>query len=169
MISDNCWLPEQELYNSENDWLTYENTIYQIFKHDFLDSRPYFEGKEVSVRTYPKENGKENAFYHVTCEDYFKNNDRIPDLRRCERIRWIKAFIENYKCNISECPACEGIKVWKEPYKSNKERVHLLLEEERYIVILEPRKNYCLLITAYYLDYEHSLQKQLKHYQQYKN
>ena len=62
----------------------------------------------------------------------------------------------------------DGVKVWNEPYKS-KTRVHLLLEEERYMVVLEERKRYFLLITAFYLDYDHALQKQLKHYKQYRS
>lgn len=51
----------------------------------------------------------------------------------------------------------------------SKTRVHLLLEEERYMVVLEERKGYFLLITAFYLDYDHALQKQLKHYKQYRS
>ena len=41
-------------------------------------------------------------------------------------------------------------------------RVHFLFEEERYLVILEKRKTYNLLITAYYLEYDNALEKQLK-------
>ena len=57
--------------------------------------------------------------------------------------------------------------MWREPYK-NKERVHLLLEVERYIVILKPRQDYCLLITAFYLEYDHTLKKKVEHYEKYK-
>ena len=85
-----------------------------------------------------------------------------------ERIRWVRAFIENYDCDLSKCEDCDGVKIWNEPYKS-KTRVHLLLEEERYMVVLEERKGYFLLITAFYLDYDHALQKQLKHYKQYRS
>jgi hypothetical protein len=61
---------------------------------------------------------------------------------------------------------CDGIKVWEEDYKTN-QRIYLLLEEERYIVIIERRETYCLLITAYYLDYDHSLRKLLAKYDAY--
>jgi hypothetical protein len=47
-------------------------------------------------------------------------------------------------------------------------RVHFLFEEERYLVIIEKRENYNLLITAYYLEYNNALEKQLKHYNQFK-
>lgn len=84
------------------------------------------------------------------------------------RSSWIRAFIENYDCDSSKCEDCDGVKVWSEPYKS-KTRIHLLLEEERYMVVLEKRDGYYLLITAFYLDYENALAKQLKHYAQYQS
>jgi hypothetical protein len=79
----------------------------------------------------------------------------------------VRAFIENYDCDPSKCEECDGVKVWNEPYGS-KTRVHLLLEEERYMVVLERREGYYLLITAFYFDYNHALRKQLKHYEQYR-
>jgi len=44
----------------------------------------------------------------------------------------------------------------------------IFFEDERYLVILEERANYMLLITAYYLEYDNALEKQKKHYDQYK-
>ncbi len=61
----------------------------------------------------------------------------------------------------------DGIKVWEKPYKNN-QRIHLLFEEERYIVVLERRENYVLLITAFYIEQDHTLEKKVKEYQQYK-
>ena len=168
MISENCWLPCMEYYDDYESWNAYENALYDIFKADFLDSHPLFENTRVSVKHYPIEFGKEEAFFHTTCKDYTGGGERVPDFRRCERIRWIRAFIENYDCDATLCDSCDGVKVWREPYKS-KTRVHILLEEERYVVILEERPGYFLLITAFYLDYGNALRKQLKHYEQYKD
>lgn len=168
MMDDICWIPNLEFFSSYSSWKEYEDVLYTIFKHDFIDSHPFFEGLRVNVKHYPKEFGKEDAFFHTTCKDYVGEGNRDPDFRRCERIRWIRAFIENYNCDSTLCEDCDGVKVWREPYKS-KERVHILLEEERYVVILEDRTNYFLLITAFYLDYDHALDKQLKHYEKYKD
>ena len=41
-------------------------------------------------------------------------------------------------------------------------------KEERYLVIIEKWADYNLLITAYYLEYDNALEKQLKHYNQFK-
>lgn len=169
-MSENCWIPNLELFeNYQNSWEEYEAAIYAIFKNDFIRTQPFFKGKNVTIRRHPIEYGKEEAFFHVTCQDYSKDNDRKPDFRRCERIRWIRAFIENYdKCSSSLCEPCTGIKIWEELHH-NKPRIHILLEEERYMVVLEPRSTYCLLITAFYFDKEHRLQKKLKHYRAYQN
>jgi len=75
--------------------------------------------------------GKEEAFFHITCQNYLNIGDRVPDLRRCERIRWVKKFIENHKCK-NLCNNCSGILVWEKPYK-NTTRVHIMLKEEKYI------------------------------------
>lgn len=47
-------------------------------------------------------------------------------------------------------------------------RVHFLFEKERYLVIIEKRADYNLLITACYLEYDNALEMQLKHYKQFK-
>ena len=157
MTRDNCWLPEFEFWdNYNNDYSKYQEALYVIFQNDFIKSRPIFEGKQVNIRRHPIEYGKEEAFFHVTCH-----------FRRCERIRWVRAFIENYNCDITQCEECEGVKVWSEPYR-NTTRVHMLLEEERYMVVVERRDSYCLLVTAFYFEQEHSLRKKLHHYEQYK-
>lgn len=172
-MNSNCWIPELEYYDSykvedsSKSWMIYQEAIYNIFKHDFVDSQPYFESKPVNIRKAPIEYNKEEAFFHITCQDYQKDGERMPDFRRCERIRWVRAFIENYDCDISLCDGCDGVKVWEEPYNNTK-RIHLLLEEERYIVVIERRAQYYLLITAYYFDHEHALEKKLKKYEKYK-
>jgi len=160
------WLPE--LVPCEN-WAMfpeYEAKIYAIFKHDFIDTCPTFEEKKVAIRKEPRIDGHEQAFYHVTNKEFEADKERVPDSKRCERIKWVRAFIENYNCDPSLCDDCDGIKVWEETYKNNA-RVHLLFEEENYVVILERREKYVLLITAYYFDYPHALRKELKKYNAY--
>lgn len=167
-MNEHCWLPERICYDDYGgNWTNYEDAIYSIFKGDFVDGKPYFENKQVRIRKHPMEDDKEEAFFHVTCKAYQKNGERVPDFRRCERIRWVRSFIENYECDPTQCEDCDGIKIWREPYRANY-RVHLLLEEEKYIVVLENRETYCLLITAFYIEYEHTLNKTLKRYGKYR-
>ena len=53
--------------------------------------------------------------------------------------------------------------VWSTPYKGHS-RVKMLLEDEQYLVVLEKRERYCLLITAFYVDQGHRLEKLLKEF-----
>lgn len=165
MIYENCWLPELVTCQDFGRWNEYEDELYAIFKSDFIDDRPFYKSKPVRIRKHPIEHEREEAFWHVTCCDYRKDHKREPDTNRCERIRWVRSFIENSDCSNPICIECDGMRVWSTIYpKTKSPRVKILLEEERYIVVVEIRKNYCLLITAYYLEQDHRLKKLLKEY-----
>lgn len=160
----NCkWLPELLPCNNWAEFAKYDQIIYEVFKNDFIYSQPSFRNLKVKIRRQPMECGKEQAYFHITSKEYVIGQERCPDPKRCERIKWVRAFIENYICDPAECGECSGIKIWGEPYKANT-RVHILLEEENYMVIVEVRPTYALLITAFYFDYQHSLEKQLQKY-----
>lgn len=162
-----CWIPELETIDDYNKWSQYIDHIYEIFKENFKDNIPLYCGKPVYIRKEPIEYGKEESFFHITCNDYAKNCNRSPDIRRCERIRWVRAFIENaYKCE--ECiEGCSGIIMWEEQYHG-KTRIHIFHEDERYIVVIEKRKEYYSLVTAFYIEYDHTIDKYLKRYERNK-
>lgn len=76
MTRDNCWLPKLEFWDDyNNDYPQYQGALYEIFQNDFIKSRPTFEGKQVNIRKHPIEYGKEEAFFHVTCQDYLKTEN----------------------------------------------------------------------------------------------
>ena len=60
------------------------------------------------------------------------------------------------------------MKMWSQPYK-NTVRIKILLYEEKYLVILEKRKDYYLLITAYYVDQKHRLEALVNEYNKTKS
>jgi hypothetical protein len=157
----NCdWLPPLVLQDSNTSNEEYLDLLYFIFSNDFIDSHPIFDNKIVKIRFHPRVDNREQAFYHVTtCGD----STRELDIDRCERIRWIRAFIEHASCHKATCSDCNGMKMWSEPYHGNA-RIKIFLSEERYLVVLEKRTRYVLLITAYYVSYDHSLAKLEKSY-----
>ena len=85
--------------------------------------------------------------------------ERTPDIRRCERIRWPRPFIEQ------EDDA--DLKVWSE-FRGSEERIHIWHEEENYVVIVACRRGYYLPWTAYTL-YKNQKEKMRKRYNRYKN
>ena len=165
MLKDkDCWVPECIYFDDyDKDFHRYEKELYRIFKRDFLDSHPCFMGLPVRIRKYPMEHDKEEAFYHITCNDYFHIKDRSPDFARCERIGWCRAFIEKYECKGYQCEDCSGMHVWEEKYRG-KLQICILSEEYRYMVILEPRSDYYLLVSAYYIERDRTLDRKLYNY-----
>ena len=106
MILDNCkWLPKIVECKDYTKWNDYLECIYEIFKEDFIDNKPIFEGKVVNFRKAPMDGKYEHTFIHLTHKDeYHKSNnpnDRVPDIRRAERIGWNRAIRENYNLLIT--------------------------------------------------------------------
>ena len=110
------WLPKLVLLDDYyGNWDEYLHVLYSAFKKDFIDSRPFFRREKLALKRYPIEDGKEATFWHVISEGKVEN-ERIPDLRRCERIPWIRPIIEHEAEQI--------IKVW-ENYRKNEKRILL--------------------------------------------
>lgn len=163
MSDEECWIPEITPCEDFAKWVEYEDMIYGLFRKDFIETKPTYNGKPVNVRKLAYINDRERAFYHVTCRNFdnsTRDEDRDPEPRRCERIRWIRAFIENSSFCDPPCFECEGVRLWNSPYRgSMKGRTKIYLRDEQFIVILEERENYCLLITSFYVDEEHTKRK----------
>lgn len=140
------------------DILAYIEGVYQIFKNDFCDNRPVFEGKRLGLKKHPYINGKEYTFYHLTHQGS-DENDREPDLRRMERIPWPAPMIND--------STHEYLKVWRKKHGS-KNRIKILHEKEGYIVILEDRGDFMLPWTAYLITYPNRMRRILKEFSEYK-
>ena len=145
-----AWLPELELLSDyDGDWGHYLEGIYEIFKADFVNQKPIFRGQPLRLKRYPITHDKEATFWHMVSSGEVEA-DRLPDLRRCERIRWPKQVIEN--------EYMDEIRVWEE-MKNGNTRIHLWLYAEDSLVVLDKRYRYCLPWTAYYVEYNHQRRK----------
>jgi len=152
------WLPALVLLQDHNgDWNRYVAALYVYFKQDFMDSAPIFEGKSLALKRYPLNQGKEATFWHIISAGKAEQ-DRLPDLRRCERIRW--------PCPIIEHSPEPVIKIWENQRKGEM-RVCLWLERQEYLVILARRKTYTLFWTAYPVTQPHAKRKLQKEYEAY--
>jgi hypothetical protein len=92
--SSSLTLPEPVPWDGR-DWEAYEQTIYALFRRDFIDQPAFWRGQRVTVQNEPRYKGKEDGFWHVTTETGSSGqpDDRIPDLDRCARICWIRAVL----------------------------------------------------------------------------
>jgi len=152
------WLPPLVMLSDySGDWFSYLNAIYAFFKQDFVDSKPVFKGRRLGLKRHPLAHGKEATFWHMIQEGAVEE-DRTPDFRRCERIRWPRPIIEH--------DADKTIKVWANQ-RRGEQRICLWIEQENYLVILADRGEYILPWTAYLVEQPHRQQKLQREYEEY--
>ena len=153
------WLPPLVLLEEYGgDWEAYLDALYEYFKGDFVDNTPVLAGLRVTLKRHPIEKGKEATFWHLISEGK-SEHDRLPDLRRCERIRWPRPMIEHY--------AQPPLKIWENERKGEK-RICLWCEEEEYLVVLAKRRGYLILWTAYLVTKTHTKMKLKNEHDAYK-
>jgi hypothetical protein len=111
----------------------------------------------LGIKQHPKIQDKDATFWHIITEGPDGAN-RIPDFRRCERIRWPKPIIEH-----EDEP---DIKVW-ENQRRNETRICIWFENQDYLVVLAKRKTYTLFWTAYPVTSAHRKRKLEKEYRDY--
>lgn len=127
------------LTSFSGDWGSYEEQLNVIFKEEIACNTLTYQGCRVSCRRFPETQERWAAFWHLVQEGQVEA-DRQPDLRRCERIRWVKWVIESAKTH-------DQINVWENTRKG--EVSVLLWYAEAYLVVLSQRQGYWLLKTAY--------------------
>jgi hypothetical protein len=152
------WLPPLVTLAAHGGrWDVYEAAVYAVFKADFIDAAPTFRGMRIGLRRHPTYNNREWAFWHVMQEGNVET-DRTPDMRRCERIGWVRAVIQN--ANDLR------VKVWENDRRGDR-RFLLWLEAQDFLVVLAPRaKGYAMLVTAYPTDRGHTRRKLQQEYAQ---
>lgn len=154
------WLPQLVLFNDfQGNWARYLEALYDIFVADFVANKPVFRGIRLGLKRHPVIDGKEATFWHMTSTGE-QEADRIPDFRRCERLRWPKPVIEN--ADYAQ------IKVWKEP-RAGEQRIHIWFETQSYLVVLAERRDFILPWTAYPVLESHQKAKLNKRWEKYKN
>jgi len=121
------------------DWKAYEAELHQTFLDEIAHGELWFRNQRVNCRRHPEYAGRWASFWHLVSEGLVED-DRLPDLRRCERIRWVRWAIENSTTHPE-------IDEWRN--RRGTEKNTLLWFREEYLVILAERRGYWLLKTAY--------------------
>jgi hypothetical protein len=153
------WLPPLVLFEAfGGDWDQYLDALYAFFKEDFIHRVAFFKAERVVLKRHPIEKGKEATFWHLISAGS-SEKDRLPELRRCERIRWPRPVIGQADDIV--------IKVW-ENKRSNEKRICLWLEKQEYLVVLAKRSGYIVLWTAYLVTTDHQKNKLQKEYETHK-
>ena len=154
------WLPEAA---SVNPWT--ENTydmLYTIFCRDIRDHNLRYIGNDVWI-FHDMEDGKEKIFWHLTTRDSKREKiprrkrkfypkaqthtekERLPDLRRCERLPWIKPLLAH--------PAEPEVLAWDHEEGDGTIKTYVWIKDNDFVVIMKKYPDdKRRLITSFYVD-----------------
>lgn len=128
------------------DWSTYEELVYQAFLETLVRADVRFQGYRVKAPYRPESRGKHFSFWHLISEAPNTGNrneeDRIPDIQRCERVRWISWVIQQADAEVEQFS-------WWENRRGRDTHVVIWAEGHDFAVILGKRSDYFVLKTAY--------------------
>ncbi len=144
------WLPPLvPLEEYGGNWDLYCGALYGIFHQHFIATEAAHDGMRVAIKRHPLLRGKEATFWHLISEGAVED-ERLPDLRRCERIRWPRPMIE--------APLGDKLRCWRNS-RRGEERVVIAVGDFSYVVVLAVRRGYVILWTAYCVEREHRRRK----------
>ncbi len=150
MTMSTDWLPPLVLLKEHGgNWDRYLATVYGFFWTDFVSSRPSFSGQAVTLARPGLWKGKELTFWHLISEGS-SEGERLPGIRRCERIRWPRPMVEGVEA---------GCVRWWRSRRKKERRVGIAVDDFSYVVFLIDRRTYTLLLTAYSVERDHRRRK----------
>lgn len=132
---------------SDYDPSTYINEIYTVFKNNVVNGNLSFLELPITCPWHPSYDDKHSCFWHAISEkgDTHHEDDRLPDMRRCERILWIAYIINNAADK-------ERVWCWEKSIKTKRGRskhIHLYLHEASYLVVLRRKNNRLEFVTSF--------------------
>lgn len=83
-----------ELFPFHGDWSQYEDELYHIYKDTIVEAGIIFQGLPVRTQYRPPTKDRGFGFWHMISEGS-EEEERTPDIFRCERIRWVAWLIKN--------------------------------------------------------------------------
>ncbi len=159
-----AWLPPLVLLEeSQGNWPNYLERLYECFLVDFVRSRPQWPGKRVGLKRFPEYQGKGATFWHFISEGN-EEAERLPDLRRCERVRWPRPVMESF---VEAVPGADAPMLWWKSKRGTDESYVLALPDFTYVVVVADRGDFVLPWTAYCVEREHRRTKLRKEYEAY--
>ena len=132
---------------TEGDYL---DGVYGVFLSQMVASPPEWKdsGTYVSCRRQPTVEGRHDSFWHVASASNTQSGQRTFDVERCRRIHWIRPMIEMF--NAAYPDRDPSIEWWESDHRrSRHKRYTIALPSFDYVVSVEERVSYALLVTAF--------------------
>lgn len=136
----------------------YIEVLYQIFRYDLVaQPLPWKnDGLHVSFRRHPEIEGRHAVFWHIISGGTGEEASRQIEPQRCTRLRWVRTLVELFNVDF---PNERKILWWTDTKRSSRPRYVITREEFDYIVVIEERPKFALLVTAYYIEHKHRRRK----------
>ena len=152
------WLPAMiplEAYGG--DFKRYLEALYNVYRAGFITSKPTYPDRRWATKRHPVIEGKEATFWHLISEGKVEA-DRIPALRRCERLPWPRPMID--------AALGENVRCWR-TRRGASVRVLIAVDDFSYVIVLEDRTSYIMLWTAFYVEHAHRREDLQREWQAY--
>src|SRR5690606_34595978 len=91
--------------------------------------------------------------------------ERLPNMRRCERIGWPRPMMDEFDETDPRTTTCRI--VWWKEFRRNEERYLLAPEDFSYIVVVADRGDYVLPWTAFLIEHAHQRKKRERAYREF--
>jgi hypothetical protein len=162
VIEPEQWLPPVvTLADHSGDWTAYLEAQYDLFRSTLVTSKPtIFHPKRWALKKHPLSFNKEATFWHVTSEGKTES-DRTPDMRRMERVGWIRPMIDAHRSEKHLC--------WWQTKRDSKSRPTIAVSDFSYIVVLQENDDYVLLWTAFYVEQQYRRDAYRRQWREAKN
>ncbi len=104
------------------------------------------------------EDGKEKIFWHLTTRKEKKTGERLPDLRRSERLPWVRPMLDQ--------PERPEVLAWDYEEGDGDINTYVWLGKYDFLILLKKYPDTTRrLITSYWLEYENTKTKLRKKYE----
>ena len=158
-----------ELFNYSGDPYSEGHiaALYSVFVRDFLRHQVAWEPNKthLSLRRHPEIRGKHAIFWHVISGGTGAEETRHLEIERCRRIGWIRPLIEGFN---QDYPVEYEIKWWiSSRSRGNTKRYLLAVNDFEYVVVVDEKSSYAVLVTAYYVEHNHRRQKLRREHDEY--
>jgi len=147
---------------SKYDPTRYIDEIFSIFDKDIANGGLSLLGLPIKCIWHKPSDNKHFSFWHIFSEkgETDLEEDRIPSIERCEKVRWIPYIIKNAMDD-------DLVWCWEKSVRTGRGRnthVLLYLHQEKFLVVFRRKANRLELVTAYPKHNYKKMQKERARY-----
>ena len=146
----------------------YIDTLYARFLIEIVEPpAPWAPNNSiVKCRWHDSIENRHGGFWHCVSGGDSLDHLRNLDPARCQRLHWIRPMIDEFNRSYTQGGPAE-IVWWVSSRNSTSPRYLLATPDFSYIVIIDQRIGFALLVTAYHLESERRRKKFEKEYLEY--